>query len=212
MNPKVLIVEELKGENYSTALDCFICCEILGYEYRACHDLIQLSQIMKEFVPDIVFWINTDSNELYKLRLQYKNLKVVLVSELGGRFLFNVTDPYVDMFLQQVSSIFPDMFQKIMTELFITQDKRLTLHHLSDNALRQVVVEKMWPGERLHMKMLMEYDKQNKLDEDQQKKLEELIQLRDQLLERKAEAVSILIDRDYSGSIEELIAESKRLD
>ncbi|MCP4371323.1 MAG: hypothetical protein GY797_24880 [Deltaproteobacteria bacterium] len=212
MNPKVLIVEELKGKNDSTALGCFICCEMLGYEYRACHDLAHLTRIMEEFSPDIVFWVNTGSNEFYKLRLQYKNLKVVIASEWESRFPLNVTDPYVDFHLTQVSSIFPEMFQKIITELFITQSNGLTLHHLSDNALRAAVFEKMWPGEKSYMNMLMEYDKQNKLDKDQLKTLEGLIQHRDQLLERKAEAASILINRGYSGSVEELIAESKRLD
>ena len=39
-----------------------------------------------------------------------------------------------------------------------------------------------------------------------------LLQSREQLMQRKAEALSILVDRGYPGSIEELIEESKRID
>jgi hypothetical protein len=58
----------------------------------------------------------------------------------------------------------------------------------------------------------MERDDQGNLNEDDQITLENLIQRREQLMQRKAEAASILINRGYSGSIEELITESKRLD
>jgi hypothetical protein len=212
MNPKVLIVEELEGKKTGTALGCILSCKILGYEYRVCHDLAQLNEIMEKFIPDIVFWVNTGSNEIYKLRLQYKNLKVVIAYEWEGHIPLNVTNPYVDKYLQQISSIFPEMFQKIITELFVIQGSELTFHHLSDNALRAAVFEKMWPGEKSYMNMLMEHEKQKKLDKEQRETLDGLIQLRDQLLERKAEAASILINRGYSGSVEELIEESKRLD
>ncbi len=62
------------------------------------------------------------------------------------------------------------------------------------------------------MEMLIKRAKQSHLDEDTRITLEKLIQNREQLMQRKAEAASILVDRGYSGSVEELIAESKRLD
>ncbi len=214
MNPKVLIIEELHEGKFSSFNGYAACCDIFGYKFHICHDLEQLSQIMEEFIPDVVFWINTVSDEIDKLRLQYKHLKVVVAYDWEIRFVGE--DPNVDIYLHQCASIVPNKFQKIITELFFTSStnniEQRSLRQLSDNALREVVAEQMWPGEMSRLQNLMERNQRGDLDENGRRTLKKLILVQEQLLQRKVEAASILIDRGYSGSVEELIEESKRLD
>jgi hypothetical protein len=217
MNPRILIIEELYEGEFSHFDGYAVCCDIFGYKYRVCHNLKQLPQFMEAFDPDIVFWILQDYTkyEVYninKMRLHNKNLKIVLAYDFE---MYSVGEDIADFHLRR-TSIVPDEFQKIITELLFTSStsniEQRSLHQLSDNALREVAAEQMWPGEKSYMESLMERKQRGDLDENEQITLEKLLHVREQLLKRKSEAASILIDRGYSGSVEELIAESKRLD
>ncbi len=222
MSAKILIIQDVLEKSdaftmYKGASD------FLGYKNQVCHDAQTLPGIIKAFDPNIIFRIHPRSNDISNMLRTYRQnnselLVIWVIDGPIGRIVGDTSKNYDHLFNRLVMST--NEFQKTITEWFLgslkndpnNSTKQRFLHHLSDNALRQVVAEQMWSNNKAYMEKLMERDKRGKLDKEEQKILEELIQSRDQLMERKAEAASILIDRGYSGSVEELIEESKRLD
>jgi hypothetical protein len=197
--------------------------DFLGYNNQVCHDAHALPEIMEVFDPDIIFWLHPRSGDIDNLLRKYRQdnseLSVIWVIDGPHGSFGNDTSRDYDHFFNRV--VIPtDQFQKTITEWFLesmkndpsNSTKQRFLFNLSDNALRVVASEQMWSSDKSYMENLLERDKRGKLDRDEKKILEELIQIREQLMKRKAKAASILIDRGYSGSLEELIAESKRLD
>lgn len=66
--------------------------------------------------------------------------------------------------------------------------------------------------EKSRLKVRLEWEQRGHLNEYDRVTLKQLLDTREQLLQRKKLAASILIEQGYSDSIEELIAESNRLD
>ena len=79
------------------------------------------------------------------------------------------------------------------------------LHHLSDDALRAIVAEKMSVDNQALMAKLMARHSKGLLTDDEKFKLESLVERSDQLMLRKAEAAAILVHRGYSESITDLM-------
>ena len=218
MKPTVLIAQEL-GENATKFFDGYIaCCTILGYEYAVCHDIEQLPKMLEAFEPNIVFWNIQDytrriANGIDKIRLHSKNLKVVLAYDFE---MYLVGEEPADIYLPH-RHIFPNQFQKIITEHFFTNlydepspdkwaNKLEALLELSDNALRVIASEQLRSGDQSHLERLLERkDRGDQLTGSDQQSLTELTKAEELLMQRKARAAKILIDRGFTGTADELM-------
>ena len=220
MKPTVLIAQEL-GENATKFFDGYIaCCTILGYEYAVCHDIEQLPKVMKAFEPNIVFWNTQDYTNrvavgIDTMRLHSKNLKVVLAYSFGIE-MYLVGERQADVYLPH-RHIFPNQFQKIITEHFFTNlydepspdkwaNKLDVLPELTDHALRAIAAEQPWSGKQSYLEQLLEWkNRGDQLTESEQRSLAELIKMEELLMQRKEKAAEILIDRGFTGTSDELM-------
>jgi hypothetical protein len=121
MYPKVLIIQELPKSKLGNPSGYVDCCVILGYEYQVCYQTELLPQVLETFNPDIVFWILQDYtkhvlDDIRKMRLHKKNLKIVLVYDFEMRLVGkDPADGHIRPFL-----IFPKEFEKVITEQLFT--------------------------------------------------------------------------------------------
>lgn len=220
MVPKVLIIEELHEKRYESFNGYVNWCIVLGYPYQVCHDRRELPSILQTFSPDIAFWIhyyrekNPDIDYYDQMRQQYKNLKVVLAYDIHGR-MADMGD-IADIILPHSYMIDPEEFQNIISELVLTNlyDKSSMvkwvkfdlIDELSENALRAIAAERMWPGKKSSLEWFIEQKNEGeKLTEKSQQHLAQLMQSETLLRQRKAKAVEILIERGVTESIDELM-------
>ncbi|MCA9945380.1 MAG: hypothetical protein H6656_03095 [Ardenticatenaceae bacterium] len=224
--PKFLIIQELPElpEDGSTACEAYkLILKALGYESQICHSSQTLPEIMRSFKPNIVLWIRPGSSDainiLQAFRQNDSRLKVIWMDDRPrGRIVGDVSKYFDDFFPSVVPSA--EEFQKIVTEWFIdsldneldTETLQSFLSLLTPKAQKLVVAEQMWPWEKSRLKVRLEWEQRGHLNEYDRVTLKQLLDTREQLLQRKKLAASILIEQGYSDSIEELIAESNRLD
>jgi hypothetical protein len=106
------------------------------------------------------------------------------------------------------------VFQKVITEHLFTNlyddsslnnEVKLDLfNNLSDNALRAIAAEQMWEAKEWYLEELLKR-KRDSLHIEEQEILEEYMQRRELLLQRKAKAAEILIERGYIETAEQLM-------
>lgn len=225
MIPNILIIQELPElpKDGSTACEAYkIVLKALGYKSKICHSACALPEALDVFDPNIIFWIYPGSNSvggvLWEFRQNNKKAKVIWADD--GPIGYPVGNPskFYDHIFKPV--ITAEEFQKIVTEWFLdsldneldTETLQSFLSQLTLTAQKLVVAEQMWRWEKSHLKARMEWQQQGHLNEYDQIILKQLLDTREQLLQRKKQAASILIEQGYSDSVEELIAESIRLD
>ncbi len=221
MIPKVLIVEEPHGKSYESFSSFVDTCTLLGYPCQVCHDRKELPEVLKTYHPDIVFWIHYYEEKIAgvdyyeQMRQQYKNLRVVLAYDFSER-AFPTPNDMADDILSLASMTDLVRLQYLISELVLTNycDKSSTtkyvkferLNELSKNALRAMAAEKMTPNEQSDLDELTErVSKGRPLTEWSRQHLTELTQKRGLLMQRKAKAVEILIERGVTESIDELM-------
>ncbi len=220
MIPDILIIQELPElpKEGSIACEAYkLILKALGYESQICHSAQTLPEIMRSFSPNIIFWIRPGSLDVIDIlrifRQNDRRLKVICTDDRPiGR---TVGDDY---FYHIVLTA--EEFQKIVTEWFIdsldnelnTETLQSFLSQLTPTAQKLVVAEQMWRWEQSRLKVRLEWEQRGHLNEYDQVTLRQLLDTREQLLQRKKLAASILIEQGYSDSVEELVAESKRLD
>lgn len=226
--PSILIIQELPElpKDGSIACEAYkIILKALGYESWLCHSAGELAETLDVFKPDIIFWLYPRSNNiggmLWKIRQNSKKVKVIWATEgpVGRPFSFEDMSKFRDHDFNSIV-ITGEEFQKIVTEWFIdsldneldTETWQSFLSLLTPKAQKLVVAEQMWPWEKSRLKVRLEWEQRGHLNEYDQVTLRQLLDTREQLLQRKKLAASILIEQGYSDSIEELIAESNRLD
>ena len=214
---KVLIVEEVDEGKPGSFNSYVMCSQLLGYEYYICHEYEQIPQILKTFDPSIVFFI-TDSftrraiNYIDVMRQTNKNLKIILAS---NRSYDHRTKGSEDFYLTS-TLIGLDEFQQIISELLLTNlydDSSLVkeikldlIDDLSDNALRAIAAEQMWPSKKARLEDLIESEnKGEQFDEKTQQDFDWLIQTQEFLMQRKAKAAEILIARGCEETAEQLM-------
>jgi len=79
------------------------------------------------------------------------------------------------------------------------------LHHLSDDALRFIAAEQMTPEKQALLTQLMARNNEDKLSSAERETLVDLVERGDQLMLRKAETAAILVNRGYTGSLDNLM-------
>lgn len=95
-----------------------------------------------------------------------------------------------------------DELDKLPTD---EQAELRALHHLSDDALRAIAAEQMSSENQALMAKLMDGQSKGTLSNAEQTTLTALVERGERLMLRKAEAAAILVNRDYDGTLSELM-------